>query len=204
MTDADVQVAGWVAQTSSTLLARMKTLEPESWGRFVHLYGPLIRQWCRQAGLQDADAADVGQDVFRAVAAAISNFRRDGGTFRGWLRTITRNKIRDLARLRARECQGQGGSDAQAKLYALADGSEPRSDAGQDHEEELSVLRRAVQMVLADFTQQTREAFLKVVQDGRDPVHVAEELGTTVNVVYLAKSRVMRRMREEFGELLDR
>jgi RNA polymerase sigma-70 factor (ECF subfamily) len=205
VTGHNVQGGGWATQTSTTLLARVKAHDPEGWRRFVHLYGPLIFHWCRQAGLQDADAADVGQDVFRAVARTVADFRREErGTFRGWLRTITRNKVRDLARHRARDGQGEGGSDARARLFAVADAEPDADDEPERGDDDLILLRRAVDLVLADFAEQTRRAFLKIVVDEQDPTDVARELGMTINAVYLAKSRVMRRLRDEFGELLDR
>ena len=83
--------------TSPTLLASVKAEDRAGWTRLVSLYGPLVYRWCRCAGLQPADAADLGQEVFCAVARNISNFRRDrpGDSFRAWLHTITLNKIRD-------------------------------------------------------------------------------------------------------------
>jgi RNA polymerase sigma-70 factor (ECF subfamily) len=90
------------------LLREIKAQSPIAWKRLVGLYSRLIYRWCRQAGLQPADAADVGQEVFRAVARKISDYRHDrsGDTFRGWLRTITRNKIRDWARQQPRVRNG--------------------------------------------------------------------------------------------------
>jgi RNA polymerase sigma-70 factor (ECF subfamily) len=204
MTDRDVHSSGKSDQTSSTLLARIQAHEPEAWERFVHLYGPLVYRWCRQAGLQDADAADVGQDVFRAVARAIPTFRRekDGGTLRGWLKKITRNKVRDLARRPDARHRGVGGTDAQKALQAVACDT-PDVEEGTDEADRLILLRRAVELVLGDFKEQTRQAFLRVALERHDPADVARDLGMTVNAVYLARSRVMRRIREEYAGVLD-
>ena len=81
--------------TSLTLLQRLRANEPDAWRTTVHLYSPLLYQWCARAGLQGADADDVTQEVFRAAATHLESFRRDraGDTFRGWLRVITRNMI---------------------------------------------------------------------------------------------------------------
>src|SRR5581483_11963710 len=77
VTDARVVLLGASGDTSLSLLARVRGREADAWYRFVHLYSPLVYRWCRQAGLQQADAADVGQEVFRAVAQRIGEFRRD-------------------------------------------------------------------------------------------------------------------------------
>src|SRR3954454_6421981 len=76
--------------TSPTLVEGVKRGDPDAWGRLARLYGPLVYAWCRQAGLQPADAEDVLQDVFVTVAARVGEFRhgRAGDTFRGWLWTI--------------------------------------------------------------------------------------------------------------------
>jgi RNA polymerase sigma-70 factor (ECF subfamily) len=206
VTDEPVPLSNEVAPTSTTLLYNIQVMDPEGWRRFVHVYGPLVYRWCRSSGLQEADAADVGQEVFQAVARAIGGFRRDqaGGTFRGWLRTITRNKVRDFARRQVTQTYGGGGSEAREKLAQVAAEPSPEADESPpDPEEELILLRRAVELVLADFKDETRQAFLMVVVDHRDPAEVARELGVSVNVVYLAKSRIMRKLREEFADVLD-
>lgn len=191
-------------QTSSTLLARVQAQEPDAWHRLVQLYGPLVYRWCRQGGFQEADAADVGQDVFQAVFKAIGSFQhhQQGASFRGWLRTIVRNKIRDFIRRKRPGGDGVGGSDAEAKLLELADsaGNEPENPAGPSDEHVL--FRRAVDLVLLEFAEETRQAFLRVVVEEQEPAAVAEALGISVNAVYLAKSRVKRRIRQEFQGLL--
>ena len=106
------------AETSVTLLARVKVLAPDAWKRFVYIYSPLVYRWCCVAGFQEADAADVGQEVFQAVFKAIGTFERTGGagSFRRWLKTITLNKCRDFARRKRPGTQGDGGSDAYGTL----------------------------------------------------------------------------------------
>ncbi len=89
---------------STGLIRRLKMHDDEAWQRLLDLYVPLVFSWCRRAGLQSEDAADVVQEVFRAVAHAIAGFKytRTTDTFRGWLRTITKNKINDHFRGHAR------------------------------------------------------------------------------------------------------
>jgi len=107
-----------VLRTSASLIDGMREDDGAAWDRMVALYAPLVARWCRAQKLSEADAADVFQDVFQAVASHIGRFHRGrrGDTFRGWLRTITRNKIHDLHRRNRREPPGIGGSEAQRRL----------------------------------------------------------------------------------------
>ena len=89
-----------------------------AWQRLVHLYTPLVYGWCRRTGLQEADALDVGQDVFKSVWSNIQGFRREqpGDTFRGWLRIIVRNKLNDFHRRKDGEPVAQGGSELATRM----------------------------------------------------------------------------------------
>src|SRR4029077_16915488 len=95
--DSNVYSGRGSGATSMSLLVRVKLREPRAWEQLVLLYTPLVYEWCRANGLEEFDAADVGQEVFLAVARTIGDFRleQSAGTFRGWLRTITLNKVRD-------------------------------------------------------------------------------------------------------------
>lgn len=192
--------------TSSSLLERLRSTErdPDAWERFVALYQPLVLDWCRRGRLQSADADDVTAEVFRSVHRAIARFKRGGaGTFRRWLREITRNAICDLARARAREAQGAGGSDAQAVIQAVPEVVFDDVDEERDRDEQRMLLRKALRAILANYKDQTREAFWRVVVEGRCPAEVAREMAVEEHVVYLAKSRILKRLREEYGDLLD-
>jgi len=204
VTDPIVPSAVTSSETSSTLLSRVRSKDPDAWQRLVHLYSPLVYRWCRRAGLQEADAADVGQEVFKSVARAIDDFRHDtqGASFRGWLRTITGNKIRDFARRQRPGMEGAGGSDAYAQLQEIPEDSGDESNDPDAPDDQMLVLRRAIELVLAEFTDETRQVFLRVVVDGHAPADVARDSGISVNAVYLAKSRVKRRFREEFEGLV--
>jgi RNA polymerase sigma-70 factor (ECF subfamily) len=183
------------------LLEQVKCRDTAAWQRLVHLFSPLVYRWCRQAGLQEADAADVGQEVFKSVFGAIDSFRhdRDGDTLGGWLRTITANKVRDFQRKLAKQDRGVGGSDAQRQLRHIAEDKLPGSDEDSLREDSLLLYRRAVEMILAGCEEQTRQVFLRVVIERQAAAAVAREMGITVNAVYLAKSRVLRRIRQEFA-----
>jgi RNA polymerase sigma-70 factor, ECF subfamily len=202
VTDSGVEPDETSGKTSSTLLVRVKAKDQEAWRRFVHLYGPLVYRWCQRFGLQDADAADVGQDVFRVVAESIDGFHHDqkGDTLRGWLYTITYTRFLDHLRRKDHAARAVGGSEAQARLLELPD---CHADPGTTEEDENTLVRRAVDMVLDDCKEETRQAFLRVVIAGQRPADVARDLGMTANAVYLAKSHILRRIREEFGQLVE-
>lgn len=187
--------------TSLSLLERAKAQEPAAWNRIVDLYAPLVYSWCRRQGLQEADALDIGQEVFRSMYVHLSAYRRDrsGDSFRGWLKAITRNKVYD-ARRRGRNQEMAGGGMAHLHAQPPADPPDPVDD---DTSERKAVLRRAVELVREDVAPRTWVAFWQATIEGR-PVHeVAAELGVSENVVYLAKSRTVRRLRALYGELVE-
>ncbi|OWK45335.1 RNA polymerase sigma factor [Fimbriiglobus ruber] len=185
---------------------RVRERDQAAWDRLVDLYGPIVFKWCRQAGLQDADAADVGQEVFAAVYAGIDGFRRGGPgeTFRGWLRGITRFKVADFWRRKQRTIgEGVGGDETQTFLTEITDRHADESGAGDQPGEERQLYLRAVELILSECKEIVRQIFVRVVIDQQSPKLVAEELGVSLNVVYLATSRVKQQMREEFDELLE-
>jgi len=139
VTDARVPNDGQAPQTSSTLLCRIQEQDAEAWKRFVDLYTPLVSRWCQAAGLQAADGEDIRQNVFQAVSRAVGSFHHDAerGSFRGWLKAITRNKIRDFRGRKPVGGDGVGGSDAQAVLNALPEAADDREDAAEETREEV-------------------------------------------------------------------
>lgn len=189
--------------TSRSLLARVHTNDADAWDRLVTLYTPLVWHWCRKMELPSQEMADVVQDVFQAVAAHIHDFHRDrpGDTFRGWLRTITRNKVNDHFRVHQREPQAKGGSEAKAWWSRLPDsgGSEaPDEPECYDH-----LFRQALDLIKADFQERTWRAFWRVIVEGQSPQVVAQELNMSPGAVRVAKCRVLHRLRLELGDLHD-
>jgi RNA polymerase sigma-70 factor (ECF subfamily) len=180
----------------------VKAQDPEAWQRLVRLYGPLVYHWCRSSGLRAEDTADIVQDVFCAVAPGILGFRSEGqpGSFRAWLRTITRNKIHDHFRRKHGRPEAKGGTTAQQQFMDLPQPPEP-AELTDPPKAEDGLWRRAVELVRAEFEDRTWQAFWRVAVDGQPPVAVAEELSTTVHAVYKAKSRVLRRVRQELADL---
>ena len=189
--------------TSLTLLGRLRENQPDAWQRLVELYGPLVQHWCRRSDLSADDTADVFQDVFTTVSQSIGDFRRDreGDTFRGWLRTIAANKIRDHFRRRSGKPTAQGGTDAQLRLNTAPD---PQAEEDADEQDLMSqTLHRALEWVRDDFSEQTWQAFWSCQIEEHDTEDIARELRMTPAAVRKAKSRVIRRLREELDGLMD-
>jgi len=191
--------------TSPSLLERLKGNDSVAWEHFAAVYGPMVYGWCRRLGLQDQDAADVSQEVFRAVAGNIRRFRRDAAnhTFRGWLWTITRNKIRDLGRDQAGKAHAQGGSTADARLQQIAEPPDDVSSVSNDAVDGRGLLQRAADIIRSEFEEQTWQIFYQIVIEGRRATDVAADLKMTASAVRQAKYRVLRRLRQEFDGLLD-
>jgi RNA polymerase sigma-70 factor, ECF subfamily len=187
---------------SSTLLERVRARRPEAWQRLVDLYGPVVYGWCRQLGVSQADAADVVQDVFAAVTADIGRFRRDrpGDSFGAWLRTITRHRVCDHFRRRQGQPAADGGTSAYERLLNLAE-AQGESSLAPAVENKAWFSRRMLELVRAEFENRTWEAFWRIVVDGQSPAEVAAAMGLSLPAVYKAKSRVLRRLRQELGGL---
>lgn len=189
------------SSTSLSLLERVQAQDKDAWSQLVHIYGPLVFQWCRRWQLRNEDAADVLQEVFQAVATQIGAFRRDrpGDTFRGWLWGITRHKIGDHFRRAGRQPRAAGGSDA---LQLLLETPEQPVPDGDD-EAGASVVHRALDAIRPEFEERTWRAFYRVTVEGHETKAVAAEMQVTPDAVRMAKSRVLRRLRQELAALAE-
>jgi RNA polymerase sigma-70 factor (ECF subfamily) len=189
--------------TSRSLLARVQADEPDAWERCVHLYAPLVFHWCRCRGVQREDAADLFQEVFRAVVVNVRRFRKEhpDDTFRGWLRRITENKIHDHFRRRNGEIHGIGGSSARERLAELP--WPPHIDLAPDDDAERALVGRALALIRGEFEERTWTAFWRTTVDGMAAKDVATELAMSPGAVRVAKSRVLHRLREELGDATD-
>jgi RNA polymerase sigma-70 factor (ECF subfamily) len=189
--------------TSPSLLLRVQADDQAAWSRLVDVYAPLVYHWCRRAQLGPEDTADVFQETFRAVAQHIHGFHRDraGDTFRGWLRTITQNKIRDHFRRLQNEPKAAGGTEANLRIHAEPD---PISLAEDESEQKVvhQVLHRTLESIRGEFEERTWQAFWRVQIDGQSTADVGAALGMTAAAVRKAKLRVLARLRQELGELL--
>jgi RNA polymerase sigma-70 factor, ECF subfamily len=177
----------------------LRQADAASWRRLALLYGPLVYGWCRRRGLQAADAEDILQEVFLVVASRVHDFRRDrpGDTFRGWLWGITRNKLGDWLRRRQASVAPAGGSEAALGMAALPEPAVLDEEAGDG---DADLCRRALELIRPEFQEQTWQAFWRVAAEEQDPAAVAVDLGLSRNAVYIAKGRVLRRLREVLGE----
>ena len=191
--------------TRPSLLVRIRDPgDREAWGQFVELYAPLIYGLARRSGMQDADAADLTQEVLRAVAGAAGRFGYDPrrGTFRSWLYTVARNEIRDHHARLARHPAGRGDSEHRRLLEGLPAPSEDE-EARWRGEYERRLLRWAAERVRDQFEPTTWDAFHLTAFEGRPPREVAGALGMSVGAVYIARSRVLARLRALIREVRE-
>jgi RNA polymerase sigma-70 factor (ECF subfamily) len=191
--------SGATPSTSPSLLDGLRQRDPDAWRCLALLYGPLVYRWCRVKGLREPDCEDVVQEVLLTVVNRVADFRREqeGGTFRGWLWTITRHKLGDWLRRQRKQEQAAGGTDAQERLAeaAIVEAEEPEpADDG-------SLCRRALDLVRSEFTEISFQAFWRVTVLEESPADVAADLGLSRNAVYIARSRILGRLRELLGEV---
>ena len=182
---------------ASLLLGIRDPMNRVAWGQFVQIYAPLIHTYGLRRGLQDADAADLTQEVFRCVARSAPGFQYDPvlGSFRGWLFTVTRNELRKMAARKAREVSGTGDTEIRQILEQQPD---PGTDAEHWRREyQWNLFHWAADKVRAEFRQSTWQAFWLTAVVGRDIDQVAEELRLSPGAVYVARSRVTARIRQE-------
>jgi RNA polymerase sigma-70 factor (ECF subfamily) len=185
--------------TSPSLLERLRYPgEEKAWDQFVTLYSPLLYRWARGRGLQEADAGDLVQDVLVRLVRKLPEFRYDPGkSFRAWLRTVALNCWRDRERQRAgrpneREADGPGIPLAPDDTEVFA-----------DEEYRGYLVRRALELMQAEFRPTTWKACWENVVSGKTAAEVGVELGLSPGAVYVARSRVLARLRKELRDLLD-
>ncbi len=192
-------------RTRPSLLVRLKAPGDEgAWVEFVDMYEPLIFRLARRRGLQEADAEDLTQDVLRAVAGAIARWEHDParGSFRAWLYRITRNLIVNAlaARSRRTASYGAGGTDM-VNLLEAQPAPEGEDSTLFDIEYRRQVFNRAAERVRPSVHETTWQAFWRSGVDGEDVPAVAASLGLTPGAVYVARSRVMARLRREIEQI---
>jgi RNA polymerase sigma-70 factor (ECF subfamily) len=191
--------------TRLSLLVRLRDARDDgAWSQFVDLYAPLVFGFARKHGLQDADAADLTQDVLLAVSGGIRRLDYDPrrGSFRGWLFTVARNKLRNFLAALGRPGRATGDPDAQHRLQELPARDEDQA-AWWDQEYEQRVFAWAAQQVRGAFQDSTWQAFWQTAVEGKAGPQVAQALGLTVAAVYLARSRVTARLKQLIRETLD-
>jgi RNA polymerase sigma-70 factor, ECF subfamily len=177
------------------MLRGIRIYDPQQWKRMVGAYAPLIYRWCVRAGARADDAPDIVQEVFRAAAARIGDFnKKQDGSFHGWMWMITRNKLGDYFRRSKVEPTAVGGSDFLHQLQLIPDVDAEMLIGTNDGLAD--ICQGMLALIGAEFSEKTWQAFWLTAVEGRYPADVAAELGMSVNSVYLAKGRVLRRLRD--------
>jgi RNA polymerase sigma factor (sigma-70 family) len=187
-----------MATTSLTLLDRLRRPDQvDAWERFVQLYAPILLHWAELQGFQGADAEDLSQTVLLKLIRLLPGYeRKEGHSFRGWLFTICRNECRDFRIRRAtRALQTTDG------LGDIADESNPGDLDEAEYRKWL--VHRTLELIRPDFSSDTWLAFTQFVLEGQPAAPVAKRLGITANAVYLARNRVLTRLRQELAGLLE-
>ncbi|MCS7468781.1 RNA polymerase sigma factor [Stieleria sp. ICT_E10.1] len=189
--------------TRATLLLRLRDAnDHEAWSDFLRDYGPMLYRFVRSRGLQDADAADIVQDVFRRVGSAIGRleYDKEKGGFRSWLFTITRNRL--YSYFEKRKKAGPSGNDT-AQLELLSQAADDRNELSEQWELEhlRSLAAIAMKIVEENSDPKTWSAFRITAVEGRPAAEAAKELSMSTGAIYVAKSRVTARLRAEIQRL---
>jgi RNA polymerase sigma-70 factor (ECF subfamily) len=191
-------------ETRQSLLLRAQTGEEDAWKDLTDLYRPLIIGWLNRQGVPARDREDLSQDILLRVVKHLPTFQHSGrrGAFRSWLRTIVCNRTIDYWRSTDVGTEPSGGSGAIAALEQIAD---PDSDLNRqwDDEHDNYVLKCLLDLVEEEFELTTLQAFRRLALDGASAAEAAQELGMSVAAVYVAKSRVLQRIRQEAEGLID-
>jgi RNA polymerase sigma-70 factor (ECF subfamily) len=191
-------------ETSVSLLERLAGAPTDDdWRRLLDLYQPLLRAWMARAGVPASDVDDLAQDVLVIVFREVAGFERcRQGAFRAWLRTILAHRVRDYFRGQKYRPTATGGSDFLRRLDEL---ESPESALSKlwDREHDEHVAAALMRRVQGDFAPATWQAFRRHALEGEPAAHVAAELGLSLNSVLLAKSRVLKRLRQELAGLVE-
>lgn len=192
-------------ETRASLLLRIRDSEDHAaWTEFVELYEPVIMGVLQHSGLQRADAADLTQDVLRSVSGAIGRLDYDPkiGRFRSWLLTIARNKLRNHFARHHRQPRGTGDTMMKQRLEGEVSGPDDLEQIWE-REYQQRLFDWAVAKIRDQFQQNTWDAFWKTAVEGLPSSEVATELGLSVGAVYIAKSRVVARLKEQIDQVGD-
>ncbi|MEZ6062479.1 MAG: sigma-70 family RNA polymerase sigma factor [Planctomycetaceae bacterium] len=193
-----------MSPTHLSLLKRAQAGSAEGWQELADLYSPLIQGWLQKRGVAHHDAEELSQDVMAVVIRELPQFKHSGrlGAFRRWLREITAFRTKHFWRTRKAHPESPGGSEFSEIVKQLEDDSSPASRLW-DREHDEYLLRVLFAQIEAEFEQTTVVAFRRLVLDSVPVKDVAAELNLSVGAVYTAKSRVLRKLRQEAEGLMD-
>jgi RNA polymerase sigma-70 factor (ECF subfamily) len=189
--------------TRLSLLLRLRDLhDQQAWTEFTEIYTPLVHRLARQRGLQDADAEDLTQEVFQAIACALERqaFDPTRGSFRGWLFTVARNLAVNYLIRQSRQPRGTGDTDMHNVLEAV-EAATPADSALFDGEYQRQLLQWAMDQVKGEFSDLAWNVFWRVGVEGQSAQQAARATGTTVGTVYHYKSRIMARLRQKITQV---
>jgi RNA polymerase sigma-70 factor (ECF subfamily) len=192
-------------RTHPSLLVRLRDFhDRQAWHEFVDLYAPVVYGYARKRGLQNADAADLTQEVLSQVAEGIGRFDYDPrrGSFRGWLFTLVRRRLSDWRARRNGRSHGSGDPAVHHRLQEQAAPAAEESTAWE-HEYRLGLFAWAAERVRPAVLETTWQAFWQTAVEGRSGKEVAADLSVSIAAVYLAKNRVMARLRKEIQQQLE-
>ncbi len=183
--------------TRASLLFRLRDRRDSlAWSEFVEVYAPLVYQYARNHGVQDADAADVTQEVLRTCSHNLQKFQydRNRGKFRSWLFTVVRTRLSNYRKSQYRHPQGRGDSEFSKHLEQFP---APMEDEEEQwvHEYQMRLFQWAATRIRSEFRRKTWRAFELTALEGKAPKDVAERLKMSVGAVYVAKTRVLKRIR---------
>ena len=187
--------------TRLSLISRIRQNDSTAWTELVELYEPLVSFWCRRYGVANDQARDLAQEVFFSVSRSIERYQpsENSGCFRGWLWGVTRHKILDGLRREQRHPAAQGGSTA---LQMVQDIPENLDEHDASERTEFSLLvHRALEQVRSEFEAKSWQAFWRTTVDGLSVAIVADQLMITPAAVRQHRSRILRRLRQQLGEV---
>jgi RNA polymerase sigma factor (sigma-70 family) len=172
-----------------------------NWRLFASIYTPFIYQYARKNGLQDADAVDLAQETMCSVVRTICDFEYDPkrGSFRGWLLTVVRNALRKRFRTLKHEPRGAGDTQVNALLQQNPDPNVVEDQWDRDYE--LWLFHKVAQLIRPEFQPKTWDAFWKTTVEGMEVSDVSARLSMSAGAVYIARSRVLARLRSEVSRL---
>jgi RNA polymerase sigma factor (sigma-70 family) len=189
--------------TRHSLIVKLRDpADPVAWREFVAIYEPLVYQLARRKGLQDADALDLCQEVFQAVSRSIDRWDPARGGFRAWLSRIARNLLINLLSRRQYRLRGSGATSVQELLEAQP-AADPSATALFETEYRRRLFRWAADEIRNEFTPTTWQAFWETAVEGRAPGEVAAENHLSIGAVYVARSRVLSRLKRRIEEVGD-
>ncbi|MHB8897514.1 MAG: RNA polymerase sigma factor [Thermoguttaceae bacterium] len=188
--------------TRHSLLLRLDGgSDKQAWSDFVDLYSPVVYGFARRQGLQDADAADLVQEVLGSVARSVTNYDRQKGRFRSWLMAVVRHRLSEFWAQRGRQVSGSGDTSVLDHLRQVSGGN--GEEEFWEAEYQRSVLRLAVVRVRDEFEESTWRAFWSTHFEGQTTRQIAQLLGISEGAVYIARSRVTARLRKHIEALED-